>query len=246
MTLDWLTSVLETYGEGTALFGAAFGIGMVFGSAAQRSQFCMRAATVELAERRFGPRLLTWLFVFAVAVAATQGAILAELVDLSPARQLAAVGSMSGAMIGGLLFGIGMILARGCASRLLVLAATGNLRAIVTGLVLTLTAQAALGGVLAPLREALAGLWLVPGGARAQCADRAAFAARLDRGAGCDGHGRADCLRRTGAEGIGLANRGRRVCGLGDFGRLDHDGTDCHGLVRDCARHLGHVHRAVL
>jgi uncharacterized membrane protein YedE/YeeE len=57
-----------------------------------------------------------------------------------------------------------MILARGCASRLLVLSATGNLRAIVTGLVLTLTAQASLRGVLAPLRENLSSLWIVSGG----------------------------------------------------------------------------------
>lgn len=40
------------------------------------------------------------------------------------------------------MFGAGMILARGCASPLLVLSATGNLRAILTGLVLTLVAQA--------------------------------------------------------------------------------------------------------
>ncbi|MBT8412465.1 MAG: YeeE/YedE family protein, partial [Octadecabacter sp.] len=58
----------------------------------------------------------------------------------------------------------GMILARGCASRLLVLSATGNLRAIITGLVLTLFAQASLTGVFAPAREALAALWQVPGG----------------------------------------------------------------------------------
>jgi len=62
------------------------------------------------------------------------------------------------------MFGCGMILARGCASRLLVLSATGNLRAIVTGLVLTLVAQASLRGVLAPIRESLAALWVVQGG----------------------------------------------------------------------------------
>ncbi|WP_302661625.1 YeeE/YedE family protein [Sulfitobacter sp. SK012] len=53
---------------------------------------------------------------------------------------------------------------RGCASRLLVLSATGNLRAFVTGLVLTLTAQASLRGVLAPAREVLSSLWTVSGG----------------------------------------------------------------------------------
>ena len=63
------------------------------------------------------------------------------------------------------MFGVGMILARGCASRLLVLSASGNLRALVAGLVLTLVAQASLRGFLAPAREALTGLWTLPGGA---------------------------------------------------------------------------------
>ena len=59
------------------------------------------------------------------------------------------------------MFGVGMILARGCASRLLVLSATGNLRAFLTGLVLTVVAQASLTGVLAPLRQWLSSFMLV-------------------------------------------------------------------------------------
>jgi len=66
--------------------------------------------------------------------------------------------------VGGALFGVGMILARGCASRLLVLSATGNFRALVSGLILTLVAQASLRGVLSPVREALGNLWMVDGG----------------------------------------------------------------------------------
>ena len=81
-------------------------------------------------------------------------------------RQLTTTGSLSGAVIGGVLFGAGMVLARGCASRLLVLSGTGNLRALVTGLVLTIVAQATLTGVLSPLREYLARLWTVDASAR--------------------------------------------------------------------------------
>ena len=46
---------------------------------------------------------------------------------------MAVPGSWSGAILGGLLFGVGMVLARGCSGRLLVLAATGNLRSVVAG-----------------------------------------------------------------------------------------------------------------
>ena len=160
-----LETLIDTYGDGAVLAMAGTFVGVVFGAAAQHSRFCLRAATIEVAERGLGPRLSIWIIAFSAGVLAVQGAIAAGFLDVSQSRQLAATGSLSGAIIGGLMFGAGMILARGCASRLLVLSATGNLRALVTGLVLTIVAQSALRGVLSPAREGLATLWLVPGGA---------------------------------------------------------------------------------
>ncbi|NIN78364.1 MAG: YeeE/YedE family protein, partial [Planctomycetales bacterium] len=93
----------------------------------------LRAATAEFAEGKVGSRMAIWLLAFAAAVAATQTAATGGWFDPTVSRQIAADGSLSGAIIGGLMFGAGMILARGCASRLLVLSATGNLRALVTG-----------------------------------------------------------------------------------------------------------------
>ncbi|MCX7566130.1 YeeE/YedE family protein [Sulfitobacter sp. F26169L] len=159
-----LEALIDNWGDGAVLAVAGGVTGLVFGAAAQHSRFCLRAATVEVAGGVFGPRLSIWLIAFSVAVFFVQGAIAAGLLDVSQARPLAATGSLSGAIIGGLVFGCGMILARGCASRLLVLSATGNLRALITGLVLTLVAQASLRGALSPLREDLAGLWLLQGG----------------------------------------------------------------------------------
>ncbi|WP_342070347.1 YeeE/YedE family protein [Yoonia algicola] len=159
-----LENMIETYGEGAILMAVGGLVGVLFGATAQHSRFCLRAATVEVAEGKLGPRLSIWLIAFSSGVLAVQSLIVLGWLDVSESRQLATTGSMSGAMIGGLMFGVGMILARGCASRLLVLSATGNLRAIVTGLVLTLVAQSALRGALSPAREQLASLWLVPGG----------------------------------------------------------------------------------
>ena len=159
-----LETLIDTYGDGAVLAMAGALVGVIFGVAAQHSRFCPQAATIEVAERHFGPRLSIWLIAFSAGVLSVQGAIAAGVLDVSQSRQLAATGSMSGAVIGGLMFGAGMILARGCASRLLVLSATGNLRALITGLVLTIVAQSALRGALSPAREGLARLWLVPGG----------------------------------------------------------------------------------
>jgi len=105
-----------------------------------------------------------WLLAFATAVVAVQAMVLLGCLDVSSARQPATRGSLSGALIGGLLFGLGMVMTRGCASRLLVLSANGNLRALLSGLIFAVTAQASLGGVLAPWREAVSGWWVVEGG----------------------------------------------------------------------------------
>ncbi|MGD9783432.1 MAG: YeeE/YedE family protein [Hyphomicrobiaceae bacterium] len=159
-----ISALIETVGDGAALALAGLAIGLLFGAFSQRSRFCFRAAVVEASRGAIGPKVAIWLVAFAVAIAATQGFISAGLLDVGEARQLAGRGSISGALIGGLLFGVGMILARGCASRLLVLSATGNLRALVSGLILTIVAQASLRGGLSPAREWLAGLWTVEGG----------------------------------------------------------------------------------
>ena len=159
------SSLLEFFGEKTSVALSGLFIGLFFGFFAQRSRFCLRSAVVEFWNRQGTARLAVWLFAFASAIIATQLFITAGWLDVSQARQLSATGSLSGALLGGLLFGTGMILARGCSSRMLVLAANGNLRALLTGLVFAVTAQASLNGVLSPARTWLASLWTVEGGA---------------------------------------------------------------------------------
>lgn len=160
-----MEALLDRFGDPAVLMMAGACVGIIFGMAAQHSRFCLRGATVELAQMQFGPRMVTWLIAFGAAVISVQTAIVLGFLDVAQARQLSGIGSLSGAIMGGLMFGVGMILARGCASRLLILSATGNLRALVTGLVLTLVAQGSLRGVFAPAREYLAQLWMVDGGA---------------------------------------------------------------------------------
>ncbi len=160
-----LTVLNETYGESALLAAGGWGVGLLFGFFAQRAKFCLRAAVIEFWHHQFGEKLSVWLLTFASAVIAIQGLIVLGDLDVSTTRQLAARGSLSGALIGGLLFGAGMIMARGCASRLLILSATGNLRALLSGLVFAVTAQSALSGALSPLRNALTNVWTVEGGA---------------------------------------------------------------------------------
>jgi len=156
-------TLIEEIGTGrvSALVGLL--VGLLFGAFAQQSRFCLRAACVEFWRGQTGAQFAIWLLTFSIALTGTQLYIESNWVVDADIRQLNAVGSMSGAIIGGLLFGSGMILARGCASRLLVLSATGNMRALIAGLVITVVAQASLRGALSPAREGLSSLWLIEG-----------------------------------------------------------------------------------
>jgi uncharacterized membrane protein YedE/YeeE len=156
---------IEQWGEGVVMACLGLAVGVGFGFFAQRSKFCLRAAVIEFWHGRFGDKLAVWLLSFGAAVVAVQALIVMGLLDISSARQISARGSLSGAAIGGLLFGVGMVMTRGCASRLLVLSANGNLRALVSGLVFAVVAQASLAGVLSPWRETIAAWWVVDGGA---------------------------------------------------------------------------------
>ena len=155
--IDWL-------GEDFSLALGGLAIGALFGFFAQRSRFCLRAAVVEVARAQAGAKLSVWLLAFSSALILTQTLILMGAFDTANVRQLSSQGSLSGSLIGGLLFGIGMVLARGCSSRLLVLAANGNLRALLSGLIFAVTAQASMSGMLSPWREALGRLWTIDGG----------------------------------------------------------------------------------
>ena len=159
-----IVALLDLVGEPAAAVLVGLATGLTFGIAAQRSRFCLRAATVEFARGRLDDRVAVWLLTFSTALAWVQVARLAGLFRPEDARMMAVPGSWSGAVIGGLVFGAGMVLARGCSGRLLVLAATGNLRSLVSGLVFAVVAQMSLGGALAPLRDRLAALWITPGG----------------------------------------------------------------------------------
>ncbi len=156
-----LATIIDTIGAPITVAMGGLLIGMVFGAAAQRSKFCLRAAAIEFGRGQIGKKVSIWLLVFTAAVTGTQFLLVTDTANLHESRFLSTTASMSGAILGGAMFGAGMILSRGCSSRLLVLAATGNLRSVLSGLVFAVTAQASLHGVLSPLRGWLAGLWTI-------------------------------------------------------------------------------------
>ena len=132
--------------------GLALILGAVFGLLAERTKFCFRRSLVGDDRKQ---ALGVWLTALAVAVLGTQAGVLAGLITFDDHRFLSSDLPILAIVVGGLLFGAGMVLTRGCASRLTVLSATGNLRAVFVLLVFAITAHATLKGVLAPVRTTL-------------------------------------------------------------------------------------------
>lgn len=155
------TMLLETFDLGyevrTLHLIAGLFLGLIFGAAAQVSRFCLRRAVAgEPSER--GSAAAVWATGFAAAIvgfASLRSTSFAELDGhrfLNPDLPIAAI------MLGGLSFGVGMVLTRGCVSRLTVLSATGNLRALTVLALFAVTAHATLKGVFAPIRTSLGAL----------------------------------------------------------------------------------------
>lgn len=130
-------------------------LGLAFGVLAQVTRFCLRRALVGPPEERSSARGV-WFAALAVAILGTQGFATLGWVDFGAHRFHASSVPVLGIAAGGLMFGLGAVLTRGCISRLTVLAPSGNLRALVAMIVFAIAAHATLQGVLAPLRQALA------------------------------------------------------------------------------------------
>ena len=136
----------------SVLLGLA--LGGLYGVLAQRSAFCLRRSLVG-EWRDCLPALGAWAMALALAIAGTRLAVAAGLVSFEAHRFLAPDLPVLSALVGGALFGTGMMLTGGCVSRLTVLTASGNLRALLVLVVFAITAHATMKGVLAPLRETL-------------------------------------------------------------------------------------------
>lgn len=142
----------------TALLIGALAVGAGFGVIARLSAFCFRSAVLELLARRVGFQVRAWAVAVATAIAATQILVWSGIVDVSGSIYLSSSLMWLTLIVGGVLFGIGMILARGCGARHMVLLASGNLRSAVVLSVLGIVAYMTSRGILAIPRTTLEGI----------------------------------------------------------------------------------------
>ena len=134
---------------------AGFAIGLAFGVVGLLSGFCLLSSLREWWTADDGRKLRSYAVALAVAIVGNQCIAGAGIVDIGKSIYLQPSFSAPLMFAGGLLFGLGMVLSNGCASRAVVLLGKGNIRSLVVLVIIGVTAQMTLKGLLAPSRLAI-------------------------------------------------------------------------------------------
>ena len=131
---------------------AALGLGLAFGAITQRTHFCTMGAVADVVNIGDWVRLRMWALASGVAMLGFNTMV--ALGWVKAADTLYAVPSMLwfSQVVGGLMFGFGMVLASGCGSKTLVRIGGGNLKSLVVLLVLAVSAYMTLKGLFGMFR----------------------------------------------------------------------------------------------
>jgi uncharacterized protein len=133
--------------------GGGFAIAFAFGWVAARSNFCTMGAVSDIVNMQHWGRMRLWLLAVAVAMVGTTALSYLGLVDLTKSVAQRPNLPWLSLLVGGLIFGVGMTLAGGCANKNLIRAGEGSVRAWVVLVFLGLSSYMTLKGVF--------GLWRV-------------------------------------------------------------------------------------
>jgi len=153
--------MIETWRElaiESAAFYIAWGgllIGIAFGFIVYRTNFCTMGSISDILSFGDWNRFRAWLLAVAVAVLGVWGIEAAGIADMSLSMYQAPAFGWGANIVGGLIFGFGMVFSGGCISRNLVRAGGGDLRSIVVLVITGIFGYMTIGGLLGPLRVAI-------------------------------------------------------------------------------------------
>ena len=145
---------MEEWSAGTVAALTGFLGGIALGFCARWGRFCTLSAIENAVLGADDSGLRSWAIAIAVAIIGTYGLDHAGLIDISSSFYLANPTSVLATIVGGLLFGLGMALVGTCGYGCLARMGGGDLKSLVTFLVMGITAYATLNGVTAYVRVA--------------------------------------------------------------------------------------------
>lgn len=136
----------------TQLLVSVFALTFIFGAIVQRTNFCTMGSVADIVNFGDWTRMRQWLLAIAVATLGTSLLAANGIIDTAASFYTTPRFTLLSYVLGGLLFGFGMVLTGGCGSKSLVRAGAGSLKSLVVVLVLGLVAYLSLRGVLAVVR----------------------------------------------------------------------------------------------
>lgn len=136
----------------TQVLWAAFAVAVAFGAIAQRTQFCTMGAVSDVVNMGSWGRMRMWGLAVGVATIGFYFMGWLGLIDTANTFYASSQVIWLSALVGGGLFGFGMVLASGCGSKTLVRVGSGSLKSLVVFFVMAISAYATLSGVLAVVR----------------------------------------------------------------------------------------------
>lgn len=126
---------------------ASFALSFVLGAIMHRTSFCTMGALSDIVSMGDWLRMRMWLCAIGVAILGTQTLALTGLVDLDQTLYTTPRFTWLSYIVGGLMFGFGMVLASGCGSKTLVRIGAGSLKSLVVFVVLGISAYMTLKGL---------------------------------------------------------------------------------------------------
>jgi uncharacterized membrane protein YedE/YeeE len=133
---------------------ATFALAVVFGAIAQRTHFCTMGAVADIVNMGDWSRMRMWALAAGVAVIGFNAMVGLGWIEAKNTIYAAPRLLWASNVVGGLLFGFGMVLASGCGARTLVRLGSGNLKSVMVLLVMGVAAYATLRGITGVVRVA--------------------------------------------------------------------------------------------
>jgi uncharacterized membrane protein YedE/YeeE len=130
-----------------------FGLALILGFVAARTNFCTMGAISDVVNMEHWGRVRMWLLAIAVAMIGTNLLYYGELIDLSKSIYHRPSLPWLSMLVGGILFGIGMTLAGGCANKNLLRLGGGSLRSLVVLVFVAISAYMTLKGLFGQWRS---------------------------------------------------------------------------------------------
>lgn len=130
-------------------------IGLVFGFTIHRTNFCTMGSISDILSFGDYRRFRSWLMAGAVAIIGVAIIQRIGIADMSYSIYTGPNFQWGGHVIGGLLFGVGMVFGGGCVSKNLARAGGGDLRSVLVLIVIGIAGYMTIGGLFGPTRVAI-------------------------------------------------------------------------------------------